>query len=71
MKAGYLGSFVLVVAVLAAGAALAAWKRAEVRAEQEAASAQPEPMESVTTAVAQEREHVRTTTAIGTVRNRP
>jgi len=62
-----IGSALLFLVVVAAGAGLAAWKRADLRAEQAASAAQPEPVEAVTVAVASEREHVRTTTSIGTV----
>ncbi len=66
-RGGWIGSGVLLLAVVGTGAGLAAWKRADLRA-QEAASASPfEPTEAVTAAVAREREHLRTTTAIGTV----
>src|SRR5262245_14385526 len=63
-----LGSGALILSTVAGGAGLAAWKRADRTAEEAAAAAQGEPMESVTVAVAGERQHVRTTTAIGTVR---
>lgn len=63
-----IGSGVLLLALVAAGAGLAAWKRDDRRAQQTASASQGEPIESATVAVAQEREHVRTTTAIGTVR---
>jgi membrane fusion protein (multidrug efflux system) len=63
-----IGSVLLLLAVFVAGAGLAAWKKAELRAEHAASAAQPEPVESVTVAFASEREHVRTTTSIGTVR---
>lgn len=51
--------------VLAAG--LLAWKLNALQVAAEAAASQPEPMESVTVALAREREHRRTTTSIGTV----
>ncbi|MFO0985095.1 MAG: efflux RND transporter periplasmic adaptor subunit [Planctomycetota bacterium] len=60
-------STVLLSVVAGTGLALAAWKHSSLAAEAAAAAAQPEPMESVTGAVAVEREHVRTTTSIGTV----
>jgi membrane fusion protein (multidrug efflux system) len=62
-----IGSVLLLLAVVGVGAGLAAWKNADLRAEREASAAQPEPMESVTVALATPREHVRTTTSIGTV----
>jgi membrane fusion protein (multidrug efflux system) len=58
---------ILVVATVAIGLALAAWKSSSLADAQEAASNQPEPMESVASALAEEREHLRTTTSIGTV----
>jgi len=58
---------ILVVTTVAIGVALAAWKQSSLAAAQEAAASQPEPMESVASAVAEEREHLRTTTSIGTV----
>lgn len=62
-----LGSVVLVLAVLAVGAVLAAWKVAAFRAEGAASAEQAEPMEAVTVARARPVEHRRTTTSIGTV----
>ena len=62
------GSALLFLVIAAAGVGLAAWKGSELRAEDAAAAAQPEPIEAVTVAVASERDHVRTTTSIGTVR---
>ena len=63
----WLSSFVLIAAVVVTGSALAAWKHASRADAESAAASQPEPMQSVQVAVAQEREHKRTTTAIGTV----
>ena len=60
-------SIVLVVAVIATGSALAAWKHSSIEDANAAASHQPEPVESVQAAVAQEREYRPVTTAIGTV----
>lgn len=57
----------LFLALAGVGLSLAAWKRASLRAMLEASANQPEPMESVTAAVAKEREHRRTSTSIGTV----
>lgn len=62
-----IGSIVLVVAVLATGTALAAWKHSSLENANAAASHQPEPVESVQAAVAKEREYRPMTTAIGTV----
>jgi membrane fusion protein (multidrug efflux system) len=64
---GWIGSGLLLATVGAAIAGLAAWKQATNDASQAAAASQPEPMEAVTSAVAVEREHVRTMTSIGTV----
>jgi membrane fusion protein (multidrug efflux system) len=58
---------ILVVATVAVGVGLAAWKSSSLANAQEAAAHQPEPMESVASALAEEREHLRTTTSIGTV----
>jgi membrane fusion protein (multidrug efflux system) len=60
-------SLLLLIAVVAVGAGLAAWKYSAIRKAGAASANQPEPMESVTVAVATEREHRRTTTSIGTV----
>src|SRR5262245_31821100 len=62
-----IGSLVLLATVLGIAGCLAAWKAASIRKANAAAASQPEPMESVTVAVAKEREHRRTTTSIGTV----
>jgi membrane fusion protein (multidrug efflux system) len=61
------GSLVLIVAVVATGTALAAWKRSSLQESEEAAAHQPEPVESVEVAVAERREHRPSATAIGTV----
>ena len=53
--------------MVALGAGLAVWKYSSIRESNIASANQPEPMESVTVAVASEREHRRTTTSIGTV----
>jgi membrane fusion protein (multidrug efflux system) len=61
-------SVLLVLAIVLIGAALTFWKYSSLRAA-EVASAHPgEPAEVVATAVAVERPHNATTTAIGTVR---
>ena len=64
---GWIASTLLLATILASGAGLAAWKYADLAAEEMASANQPEPMESVTASVAKEREHRRTTTSIGTV----
>ena len=63
----WIGSAALVGTVLFVGGALSAWKSESLKAADAAASHQPEPMESVTVAVARERSHRETTTSIGTV----
>jgi membrane fusion protein, multidrug efflux system len=60
-------SILLPAMVLLAGVALAAWKYDAIQAGQAASASQPEPMETVTIAVAKEIEHRQTTTSIGTV----
>ena len=61
------GSAILIAVILVIGVALAAWKVAGARAAAIAAYHQPEPVEAVTTAVAEEQQHRATTTSIGTV----
>jgi membrane fusion protein, multidrug efflux system len=61
------GSVLLLLSIAAIGAGLAASKRASLRESEAASANQPEPMESVTAAVATEREYRRTTSSIGTV----
>lgn len=61
------GSIVLVVAVIATGSALAAWKHSALENANAAAAHQAEPVEAVQAAVAKEREYRPVTTAIGTV----
>ncbi len=63
----WIGSLVLVVGVVIAGAGLATWKKASIARADATAASQPEPTESVATAIAREHEHIRTTTSIGTV----
>src|SRR3989475_3498446 len=66
-RRGQIGSVLLLTTLVGTGGALAAWKYAS-RQEARAASAnQPEPIESVTVAVAKALEHRQTTTSIGTV----
>src|SRR4030095_10312537 len=64
---GCIGSSLLLAIVGASAIGLAAWKQADKAASNAIAAAQPEPMEAVTSAVAQVRGHARTTTSIGTV----
>jgi len=63
----WIGSAVLIGAVLGTGALLAAWKHSANRSAEAAAAHQPEPVELVTLATAEPRQHRQTTTAIGTV----
>ncbi len=67
-RRAWVASFLLFLSIAATGAGLAASKRASLKAEETAAASQPEPVESVTSAVARERAYRRTTTSIGTVR---
>jgi len=53
--------------VIGVGGGLAGWKVGATREANAAAANQPEPVETVTTAVASEREHQPTTTSIGTM----
>jgi|RhiMetdeSRZDD1v2_1073273.scaffolds.fasta_scaffold47450_3 membrane fusion protein, multidrug efflux system len=57
----------LLTALLGVFAGLGAWKYGATREANAAAASQPEPSETVTAAVATERPHQQTTTAIGTV----
>jgi membrane fusion protein (multidrug efflux system) len=63
----WIGSVLLPAAVLLVGVGLAAWKYDDIQNSQAASASQPEPMETVTIAVAKEIEHRQTTTSIGTV----
>jgi membrane fusion protein (multidrug efflux system) len=58
---------ILVVATLAVALGLAVWKSSALADARAAAANQPEPMESVASAIAEERDHLRSTTSIGTV----
>ena len=66
-KTSWIKPIVLLVSLGVVGGALAAWKVGAVQRSNAAAANQPEQMETVTVAVAQETQHRRTTTAIGTV----
>ncbi len=61
------GSAALLAVLVLTGGSLAAWKRDSIRDAEEAAANIPEPVESVTVAVASERNHRPMTTSIGTV----
>jgi membrane fusion protein (multidrug efflux system) len=60
-------SAILVAATVALGVALATWKGVSIANTNAAAANQQEPMEMIAAAVAEPREHTRTTTSIGTV----
>jgi membrane fusion protein (multidrug efflux system) len=62
-----IASVLLIAVVLGTGALLAAWKQSANRHAAAASANQPEPVELVTLATAERREHHQTTTAIGTV----
>ena len=57
----------LLALLLATGFSLAAWKNNATKRANAAAANQPEPVESIMVAEAQQRRHRRTTTSIGTV----
>jgi membrane fusion protein (multidrug efflux system) len=63
----WIGSVLLVAVIGVAGTGLTTWKKASIARADATAASQPEPTESVVTAIAREHEHIRTTTAIGTV----
>jgi membrane fusion protein (multidrug efflux system) len=63
----WIGSFLLVIIVIAAGGGLAAWKYSSIQHANAESAAQPEPMESVSVAISAERKHRQTLTSIGTV----
>ena len=58
---------ILVITTLAIGVSLATWKGISIANANAAAAQQPEPMEVIAAATAESREHLRTTTSIGTV----
>src|SRR5512147_1878503 len=60
-------SAILLLILTVTGGGLVAWKRASIKAANAAAASQPEPMESVTSAVARETQYRATATSIGTV----
>jgi membrane fusion protein (multidrug efflux system) len=66
-RRAWIGSSLLLLTVVGTGVALVAWKHASIQEANAASANQPEPTESVTVAVATEREHRPTTTSIGTV----
>src|SRR5947209_33585 len=64
---GWVGSAVLLGTLALTAGSLVAWKHASARKADAAAASQPEPIESVTLAVARARQYRPTTTSIGTV----
>lgn len=62
-----IGSVLLIAFVLLAGIGLFTWKYESIQGSVAASANQPEPMESITVAIAQEMDHRQTTTSIGTV----
>ncbi len=67
MNRRVIGSSLLLALVVGTGFGLAAWKYGNLQESAAASAHQPEPMESVTVAVAREVEHHQSATAIGTV----
>src|SRR2546429_228314 len=61
------GSAVLLATLVLTAGSLVAWKRASARKADSAAARQPEPVESITLAVARGRRYRPTTTSVGTV----
>src|SRR5947207_10805332 len=64
---GWAGSAVLLGTLALTAGSLVAWKHASARKADAAAARQPEPVESVTLAVARARQYRPTTTSVGTV----
>jgi membrane fusion protein, multidrug efflux system len=64
---GLTGSVVLLLTLALTAGGLVAWKRNSVRKADAAAAKQPEPVETVSLAVARAREYRPTTTSVGTV----
>jgi len=64
---GLTGSAVLLATLVLTAGSLVAWKRASARRADAAAARQPEPVESITLAVARERQYRPTTTSVGTI----
>src|SRR5207248_10894769 len=61
------GSAVLLATLVLTAGSLVAWKRASARKADAAAARQPEPVGSITLAVARGRQYRPTTTSVGTV----
>ena len=66
-RRNWMGTVLLIILVLSTGIGLVAWKYESIQASATASANQPEPMESITVAVAREMDHRQTTTSIGTV----
>ena len=66
-RRGWIGSILLLLVIVGIAASLGAWKVASIQKAIAAGADRPEQTESITVAVAAEREHRRSTTAIGTV----
>lgn len=66
-RRGWTGSAVLLGVLALTSGSLVAWKRASIRKADAAAARQPEPVESVTLALATEHQYRPTTTSVGTV----
>src|SRR5262245_36337969 len=66
-RRGWIGSILLLLALVGIAFSLGAWKVASIQKAIAAGSDRPEQMESITVATAAAREHRPTTTAIGTV----
>src|SRR2546430_11691953 len=64
---GLTGSAVLLATLVLTAGSLVAWKRASARRADAAAARQPEPIESITLAVAKERQYRPTTPSVGTI----
>ena len=62
-----IGSALLLAMVITSGIGLIAWKYGSIQQQAAASAHQPEPMESVATALAKEVDHRQITTSIGTV----
>ncbi len=67
IRGSQIGSLSLIAAVIVTGTALAAWKHSALEDSAAAAASQPEPVESIAVAVAEERQHNRVTTSVGTI----
>ncbi len=66
-RRNWIGTVLLLALVLSTGIGLVAWKYESLQGSVATSANQPEPMESITVAVAREMEHRQTTTSIGTV----